>query len=163
MAPWKNLFPSSLILAKSLERNPPQDEWQRRSRPNYGGILGITSQHPEARKYIDSRLKEFGPYNKTRFYSALGMNGVQVLLAFENESVYDYFKNGKGDLENPILTDMYNKDALMGIHGIPNMPVFIYKAVQDQMSPASATDTLVETLLPEWCEYLVSSQQSWRA
>jgi hypothetical protein len=118
------------------------------------GILGITSQHPEARKYIDSRLKESGPYNKTRFYSALGMNGVQVLLAFENESVYDYFQNGRADLENPILTDMYNKDALMGIHGTPNMPVFIYKAVQDQMSPANATDALVDAFCKDGANIL---------
>jgi len=120
----------------------------------FSGLLGITSQHPEARKYIDSRLKDTGPYNRTRFYSALGMNGIQVLLAFEYENIYNYFKNGKADLDNPLLTNMYNKDATMGIHGTPNMPVFIYKAIQDQMSPANFTDVLVDNFCKDGANIL---------
>jgi hypothetical protein len=32
----------------------------------------------------------------------------------------------------------------MGYHGVPSMPVFVYKAIQDEFSPVADTDTLVE-------------------
>lgn len=108
------------------------------------GILGITSQQLIARTYLDSRLNPNGTYNKARFYSACDYSGSDVLYAFENQNVSDYFIGGNDDLTNPILTDVYTKDSLMGTHGTPNMPVFIYKAIYDEMSPASETDALLD-------------------
>jgi hypothetical protein len=37
----------------------------------------------------------------------------------------------------------------MGFHGVPNMPLFVYKAIQDTLSPIADTDALVET----YCNY----------
>lgn len=67
------------------------------------GILGITSQHPEARAYIDSRLKPSGTYNATWFYTATGMTGSQLISAFPNTNVVDFFRGGATDLGSPIL------------------------------------------------------------
>lgn len=53
------------------------------------GILGITSQHPVARDYINNRLKKDGPFNITGFYRAEYMTGSDVLTGFENQNVYD--------------------------------------------------------------------------
>ena len=32
----------------------------------------------------------------------------------------------------------------MGYHGVPSMPVYVYKAILDEISPVADTDTLVE-------------------
>jgi Secretory lipase len=38
---------------------------------------------------------------------------------------------------------MYDVDGYMGYHGVPRMPVFVYKAVHDQLSKVADTDALV--------------------
>lgn len=118
------------------------------------GIIGITSQKTEARKYIDSRLKDTGPYNKTLFYTAMQYSGAQVLGAFMNQNVSDYFLNGASDLDVPILDDIYYSDAVMGHHGVPNMPVFVYKAIHDEMSAATETDALVDSFCQQGANIL---------
>ena len=35
----------------------------------------------------------------------------------------------------------------MGLHGVPHMPLFIYKAIYDELSPVADTDELVN----EYC------------
>jgi Secretory lipase len=118
------------------------------------GIIGITSQRTEARKYIDSRLKESGPFNKSLFYTAMQYSGSQVLFAFENQNVSDYFFNGTSDLDVPIMNDIYYNDAIMGHHGVPNMPVFVYKAIHDEMSAAAETDALVDAFCQQGANIL---------
>jgi hypothetical protein len=118
------------------------------------GIIGITSQQTEARKYIDSRLKDSGPFNKTLFYTAMQYSGAQVLGAFTNQNVSDYFLNGTADLDVPIMDDIYYNDAVMGHHGVPNMPVFVYKAIHDEMSAAAETDALVDSFCQQGANIL---------
>ncbi|KAN0089549.1 Secretory lipase domain containing protein [Hyaloscypha variabilis] len=118
------------------------------------GIIGITSQQTDARKYIDSRLKTTGPFNKTLFYTATEYSGAQVLGAFENQNVSDYFYNGTSDLDVPIMNDIYYSDATMGHHGVPNMPVFVYKAIHDEMSAAAETDALVDSFCSQGANIL---------
>jgi len=108
------------------------------------GLLGLTSQHPEARTYLNSRLKTDGPYNVTRFYTAANMTLNEVLYNFMNENITDYFVGGLADLGSPILVDIYNSDATSGVHGVPKMPVFLYKAIRDQMDPGPDHDLMVE-------------------
>jgi Secretory lipase len=112
------------------------------------GIIGITKQQPVAQQFVHDQLNTNGPYNATGFYSALGMNGNQVLTAFENQNLSNYFKNGDADLTSPVLQSIYNSDATMGRHGIPLMPQFTYKAIEDEMSAASETDAIVNS----YCE-----------
>jgi pimeloyl-ACP methyl ester carboxylesterase len=107
-------------------------------------ILGITTQQEEARQYIVSRLKSSGPYNATGFFSVSLMSGLQAITSFYRQDIYQYFQNGSTDLYHPIMTGVYNIDGTLGAHGTPNMPTFIYKAVNDKMSPVSETDDLVK-------------------
>lgn len=68
-------------------------------------ILGITSQHTAARSYINSKLKTKGPENSTYFYTATAMSGSQLISAFPNTNVVDFFTNGATDLSNQVLID----------------------------------------------------------
>ena len=38
---------------------------------------------------------------------------------------------------------MFAADGVMGVHGTPRMPTFVYKAIADELSPVSETDALV--------------------
>lgn len=108
-----------------------------------GGLVGITSQHEAARQYLISRLKKEGEYNATGFLSVANMTAVQALLNYEYQDVYAYFIGGEDDMANQVLLDMYNSDAVMGHHGIPNMPMFVYKAANDEMSAVNETDAMI--------------------
>lgn len=108
------------------------------------GILGISVQNPAARAYIVSQLKTSGPYNATKFLSATNFTLVEEVGAFANEDISNYFINGNESLTNPVSTALTNRDGIMGYHGVPQMPIFAYKAIADEVSPIADTDTLVD-------------------
>jgi pimeloyl-ACP methyl ester carboxylesterase len=106
-------------------------------------LVGITAQHPAAREFLLSRLKPAGPYNITGFMNATNLSGLNSLYAYARHNIFDYFINGAADFFHPVLQDLLTKQGHLGFHGIPNMPVFIYKAMNDEMSPIKETDDLV--------------------
>lgn len=42
------------------------------------------------------------------------------------------------------LGKYFRSNAQMGLHGVPSMPLFVYKAVADEISPIADTDALVD-------------------
>jgi hypothetical protein len=108
------------------------------------GIVGLTTQYPDARDFLVSRMYTNGTYNASTFLSAENMTAVQALDYFMYQDAYNYFLNGEADLYGPIMLEVSNRDGVMGYHGTPNMPVFVYKAIDDEMSPANETDALVD-------------------
>jgi hypothetical protein len=109
------------------------------------GIVGLTSQYPDARDYLVSKMHTNGTYNATRFLSAENMSAWQALQYFMYDDAYKYFVNGEDDLYSPVMQQVSNIDGCLGSHGVPNMPVFLYKAIDDEMSPANETDALVDS------------------
>ncbi|KAF8853123.1 hypothetical protein BDZ45DRAFT_707099 [Acephala macrosclerotiorum] len=101
------------------------------------GLVGITSQHTEARQYILSRLKDSSPYNVTGFLNATTMSGVQALINYIYQDAYSYFLRVESDLD------------ILGFHGTPNMPMFIYKAIADEMSAVNETDALADNFFAQ--------------
>ncbi|ORY60215.1 secretory lipase-domain-containing protein [Pseudomassariella vexata] len=99
--------------------------------PNAGlsplSIVGITSQYPAARQYVVSRLKTSGPYNATTF---LGVeNGTSTAATFAYQNISDYFVGGMADFNVPLLNEVVWRDGIMGYHGVPKMPLFVYQAI----------------------------------
>ncbi|KAI9693563.1 MAG: hypothetical protein M1820_009129 [Bogoriella megaspora] len=109
-----------------------------------GGILGITKQWPEAYQYVLSRLKTSGPHNRTGFLQALNETYEQSAATFANQDIFDYFIGGRADLEAPVLQKIYNSDAQMGYHGVPQTPMFFYKAIADELVLTNFTTIQVE-------------------
>ncbi|KAK4215452.1 lipase 2 [Rhypophila decipiens] len=114
-------------------------------------LVGVVDQWPEAREYLRSRLKAEGTYNATGFLKIEKMSGVEALMAYKDQDVYDYFVGGKSDIwgseSNGIIQAVVDKDAVMGVHEAPpkEVPVFVYKAAKDEMSAVEETDVLVES------------------
>jgi len=78
------------------------------------GLIGITSQHPDARKWLESRLKTTGPFNSTGFFTAAFLTGTMCAWVYQYQNVYDYFIGGQADLDAPVMRDMFNEDGVMG-------------------------------------------------
>ena len=109
------------------------------------GILGLTSQDAVAREYIMSQLKTSGPYNATGFLVALHQNLITSVVEYADQNIFsDYFTSGASVLEHPPLQTLLNRDGIQGYHGVPSMPLYIYKAIGDEISPVADTDALVE-------------------
>ncbi|KAI0193132.1 LIP-domain-containing protein [Astrocystis sublimbata] len=102
-------------------------------------ILGLTSQYPEALAYVRSRLK---PETADEFLAARHMNTGAVTSFFSSKDIYSYFIGGGADLQAPPLQKVYEKECRLGHYGLPEIPLFLYKAIGDQYCPISRTDAL---------------------
>ncbi|PWY96130.1 LIP-domain-containing protein [Aspergillus sclerotioniger CBS 115572] len=106
--------------------------------------LGLSSQHPETYAYILSQLHPTGPYNRTTFLAAKSMTLTESELTFAYQNIFNYFINGSSTFLNPIVQKTLAQDGYMGYHGFPQMPVYAYKAIHDEVSPIGDTDRLVK-------------------
>ncbi|KAH6954401.1 secretory lipase-domain-containing protein [Fusarium avenaceum] len=108
------------------------------------GILGITSQYPEVRKYLISQLKTNGATNKTGFLAAEKLTVAEAGAAYQGVDLFDFFKQGSDILRDPKILVAINRDGIMGYHGVPQWPIFAYQSVKDEISPIANTDKLIE-------------------
>ncbi len=94
--------------------------------------------------YVISKLKETGPYNKTGFLATRQLNLTEASAVYADQDISAYFVDGFADLLSPIALSAAWSNGLMGYHGIPQMPLFVYKAIHDEISPIADTDALVD-------------------
>ncbi|RGP73092.1 hypothetical protein FLONG3_6407 [Fusarium longipes] len=106
-------------------------------------LLGITSQYPEARKYLESRL---WPDTKDEFMSVLDSEVTQAVKHFSGRDIYSFFQDGVADLRSPQLRGLYDDQVKLGSRGVAKMPMFVYKAIDDQFCPIEWTDATVDKL-----------------
>ena len=111
------------------------------------GVLGLTAQYPEARAHIIDQLHDSGPYNKSTFLAGLHTSAADERELYGNQSIWPYFRDGEGILRNPMLLQIVHSETILGYHGTPQAPLFVYKAVHDEATPIASTDALVE----RWC------------
>ncbi|KAI1082829.1 LIP-domain-containing protein [Whalleya microplaca] len=111
-------------------------------------LLGVTAQEPWARNFLVGKLKTEGPYNATGFLAALHMPITEIFAAYPGQDISDYFVDGWALLEDPKMKALLGKNAYAGRHGVPQTPVFAYKAIGDEFSNVTESDRLIES----WCE-----------
>lgn len=104
-------------------------------------LLGVTTQYPEAAAYLRSRLR---PETAAEFLGVVDTNVLDALAHFAKRDIYAFFIGGRADLQAPILRRVFNVEMKLGYHGVPAMPLFIYKAIGDQYCPIALTDALVD-------------------
>lgn len=107
-------------------------------------ILGLSSQYPDERAFLLSRLKTEGLYNATGFLAALNYTLDEAIVAYAFQDIGAYFVGGLQDLLGPVPTRLTQRDGMMGYHGVPQVPLYVYKAIADEVSVVNDTDALVE-------------------
>ena len=107
-------------------------------------LVGLTSQDPVARQLLIDSLKSSGPYNASTFLSAATVNSTVGAVIFDSQSLDDYFEDFDAFLSNPIIQNLINTKLTQGYHGVPAMPVYMYKAINDEAAPVGDVDVLVD-------------------
>ncbi|KAJ5564159.1 hypothetical protein N7513_000401 [Penicillium frequentans] len=107
-------------------------------------VLGIASQYPATYDYLVSQLNKEGKYNRTTFLAATKMTLSEADVAFVEQNIFDYFVNGQDTFNAPVVQYALNRDGYMGYHGVPQTPIYAYKAIKDEVSPVADTDALLE-------------------
>ena len=97
--------------------------------------IGVTKPelYPEARDHLLSQLK---PEKKSAFLAAQNMSANEAFANYANQNIWDtYFIDGKdGFLNAPVIQKVLDSNFYMGYHGVPQMPVFMYQAIHDQLA-----------------------------
>jgi hypothetical protein len=113
------------------------------------GLLGLTAQFPEVRAFVVDQLIDAGPYNKTTFLSSLDLTLVEIFAIFANQTIWNYFQDGRDIVHNPLLSHLLQTQSIPGAHGVPQAPLFIYKAIHDETNSIEGTDEFVH----QYCRY----------
>jgi hypothetical protein len=58
--------------------------------------------------------------------------------------MYDYFINGSAIMQAPLIKYALQHNTIMTYHGVPQVPLFIYKAIHDEITPVNQTDAYVQ-------------------
>jgi len=110
-------------------------------------ILGAISQFPDVEEFVLSQLRTEGTYNAAAFLATRNYSLSESILAFLNQDISQYFMQPNfALLDNAEVQAMIQADGIMGTHGVPTMPLFVYKAIKDEVSPVRDTDELVDSL-----------------
>ncbi|KAI1760698.1 secretory lipase-domain-containing protein [Hypoxylon sp. FL1150] len=108
-------------------------------------LLGVMNEYPEVDEYLRSRLKTEGPQDAAAFLKGLEMNSLLAFNAYRNQDIFDYFVGGKADIEAcQVLRKIEKVEWTLGYHGAPEIPLFVYKAIGDEMTPIADTDAHME-------------------
>ena len=105
-------------------------------------ILGFMAEYPAADTYIRSRLV---PEKAADFLETYNRTLSKTTALFAFADIYSYFLNGRDDLySSPIMQKIYATDSTLGVHGVPDVPLYMYKAIGDTYCPVQETDALVD-------------------
>lgn len=115
------------------------------------GVYGMAAAHPELLTFINANII---PSKKAAAEKVLSQCLIANTLQYAGQDVFSYFKNGVALLRSPIAQNVINTDGIMGVHGTPQFPLYVYKAVQDEVSKVAETDALVK----KYCNAGVSIQ-----
>ncbi|KAI4725820.1 secretory lipase-like protein 1 precursor [Aureobasidium sp. EXF-10728] len=104
------------------------------------GLLGMTNAFED----FDTALtKQLIPATAAQFYQGGTNCFYGDVLTFANQNMSKYFYDGDNIIKEPTIAKYFRSNAQMGTHGVPQMPLFVYKAVADEISPIADTDALV--------------------
>lgn len=103
------------------------------------GLRGLSAQLPDLRRYLEERLV---PANASMFNGACAQCIDAELEQFEGRDILGYFEDGVETFAAPEVQGYVSEYANLG-HVTPRVPLYVYKGVQDQVSPVGDTDGLV--------------------
>ena len=115
------------------------------------GILGLAKAYFNLSEYLDTHLvKSTASAFRMGNHECFMQDGRQ----YANQNLSDYFVDGEQFLTRPVPSSVVNIAGILGRHGPPAMPLYLYKAVHDEISPIADTDKLVQ----EYCAQGVDVQ-----
>lgn len=109
------------------------------------GTLGITAEFPAAREALLGLLRTEGPRNVTGYLAASKGRIDQTGALFAFQDIGEYFVDGLAAMTQPCpLAKVFAENGQMGVHGTPQMPVFVFQAINDEIASIQGTERLVQ-------------------
>ncbi|KAG9601040.1 secretory lipase, partial [Aureobasidium melanogenum] len=107
----------------------------------FSGVVGLARSYPDLNaslnaNLISSKRAEFFTIGDSSFANANSLGA--------NKDLFSYFVGGISYLYNSLAQSALAKSGIMDVYGIPQAPLFIYKAAGDEISPAADTTKLVK-------------------
>lgn len=113
------------------------------------GLWGYSNAFPIVESYVLSRLTD-EVKSAGNFTAGRNLTIGEIFVLYAGVDVFSYFIGGEDDvLSSPLLQYFWDTQGVMGVHGLPDMPMYIYKAVGDQLAPVQHTDALVNKYCAE--------------
>lgn len=105
----------------------------------YAGVQGLLNEYSELSNLIDTTLTEEGKKElaKTKNLCLAG-----EITTYLGKDVYDYVKD-RNVFNSPTAKKVLDENK-MGTR-VPEIPLLVYKAGQDEVSPANETDAMVDS------------------
>ena len=125
--------------------------------------MGLLNAFDVPGEYLTSELREFANEQlknetKAAFLQPQSQCATSNLLQFAFQDIGDYIVDGISAIMEPIPQAAIQTTGIMGLHGLPQIPLFFYKSEGDEISPVSDNDELVA----KYCAAGVSSLQYYR-
>ena len=103
----------------------------------FTGIAGLTRIWPNATKWLNDNLIPSKAAEFRRFAAECSNTNNT-----SGKNIGDYFINGFASLNEPIPQQLLETNGQMGYHSTPKIPLYFYKAAEDEISPVGDTDAL---------------------
>lgn len=110
----------------------------------FAGMQGISNAYPEVASIINASFVSADKEADFRNISSQCL--VPALAEGALHDFNTYFTSFDGLLNNEVVKAVLNETGQMGHTGVPTMPMYIYKAVGDEVSPVEDTNYVVEAL-----------------
>ncbi|KAH7061491.1 secretory lipase-domain-containing protein [Macrophomina phaseolina] len=107
----------------------------------FAGIIGLSRAYPNLTDYLEASLL---PDKRDEFFERGSYCLVGNTLAGAGQDLYSYFSTGEGALSDPVPASVLAAAGQMGVYGTPQMPLYIYHARGDEVSPSVETDEYVQ-------------------
>lgn len=110
----------------------------------FSGMQGLMNAYPEIASLVESSF--VSQAKKQQFESIAAGCLLETIIdgAFQNLS--DYFTDFDGLINSPLVQTIQNETGQMGQTGLPTMPLYIYKPINDEVSPVADTDYVYDVL-----------------
>ncbi|QSS58979.1 hypothetical protein I7I51_08410, partial [Histoplasma capsulatum] len=105
----------------------------------FRGFYGAAKAYPNLTDWMDGNML---PDKRDDFFKHATNCQIQGIDGRFHD-VFSYFVDGDRSIYGPVPATVLDWSGQMGRRGSPTMPLFIYKAVGDEISPIEDTDKLV--------------------
>ncbi|KAJ5667128.1 hypothetical protein N7507_002992 [Penicillium longicatenatum] len=106
----------------------------------FSGIYGQSKAFPNMSVWLEENLL---PEQTDEFYYIANGCLAQATSRGLGKNLYSFFRGGKAAFEMSVPRSVFHWTGQLGLRGTPVSPLYIYKAVGDEISPVADTDELV--------------------
>lgn len=112
----------------------------------FSGITGQSRAFSNLTDWLDENIIAS---KSDEFYSIASGCLSQASSSGKNQDIYSYFKNGEESFYDDVPESIFTWSGQLGLHGTPTAPLFVYKAVGDEISPVADTDAVIKKYCAE--------------